>query len=63
MISEKDRVAGTESQPAYESTIPMRRRGHDLDIANAVAFLASDLAGFISGAFLPVSGGTVMPSI
>jgi 3-oxoacyl-[acyl-carrier protein] reductase len=43
--------------------IPLKRRGSDQDVANLVAFLASDLAGFIRGAFIPVSGGTVMPAI
>jgi len=32
-------------------------------VANLVAFLASDLAGFISGQFISVSGGNVMPAI
>jgi 3-oxoacyl-[acyl-carrier protein] reductase len=43
--------------------VPLRRRGTDQDVANAVAFLASDLAGFITGAFIPVCGGNVMPAI
>lgn len=47
----------------YISTIPLRRRGTDTDVANAVAFLASDLAGFITGVYLPVCGGNVMPCI
>ena len=63
MISDKYRESGEESQPGYERNVPLKRRGTDQDIANAVAFLASDLAGFISGVFLPVSGGTVMPAI
>jgi len=63
MISDKDRAAHTEHNAAYESGVPMRRRGEDQDIANAVAFLASDMASFISGAFLSVSGGAVMPAI
>jgi 3-oxoacyl-[acyl-carrier protein] reductase len=63
MISEKDRLAGTERQELYESNVPLRHRGEDVDIANAVAFLASDLAKFISGAYLPVCGGNVMPTI
>jgi 3-oxoacyl-[acyl-carrier protein] reductase len=29
----------------------------------AVAFLASDLARFITGVFLPVCGGQIMPGI
>jgi len=62
-VGELARSEGTESQPAYESQVPLRRRGTDQDVANAVAFLASDLAGFITGAYLPVCGGNVMPTI
>jgi len=62
-ISDRAREEGSERQPDYEAKIPLRRRGTDQDIANAVAFLSSDLAGFITGVFLPVSGGTVMPAI
>lgn len=61
MISE-NRPEGDHSQP-YRDRVPLRRRGTDQDIANAVAFLASDLAGFISGVYLPVCGGNVMPGI
>jgi 3-oxoacyl-[acyl-carrier protein] reductase len=64
MISDKYRTEkGVEPQPGYEQHVPLRRRGYDQDIANAVAFLASDLAEFISGQFLSVSGGNVMPAI
>lgn len=62
-VSDRDRAAGTESSPDYERRVPMGRRGTDQEIANAVAFLASGLASFITGAILPVSGGTVMPAI
>jgi 3-oxoacyl-[acyl-carrier protein] reductase len=62
-ISDRDRAAGTERQPKYEKTVPLGRRGEDQDIGNAVAFLASDLARFISGAYLPVCGGRVMAGI
>ncbi len=48
---------------AYMDAVPMKRRGTDDDIANAVCFLASDLAGFITGVYLPVCGGNVMPCI
>lgn len=47
----------------YKDNIPLKRRGVDLEVANAVVFLASDLAGFITGAYLPVCGGNVMPCI
>ena len=63
MISDKYRETGTERQEEYEKNVPLRRRGDDQDIANAVAFLASDLAGFITGVYLPVCGGDVMPTI
>ena len=63
MISAQYRDTNQQRQPEYEKDIPLRRRGDDHDVAHAVAFLASDLAGFISGAFLPVCGGNVMPCI
>jgi Dehydrogenases with different specificities (related to short-chain alcohol dehydrogenases) len=63
MISDRDRTAGTERSEGYEKNVPLRRRGDDQDIANAVAFLASDLADFITGVYLPVCGGNVMPTI
>lgn len=62
-ISEKDRENLTERQESYESNVPLKRRGTDQEIANVVAFLASDLASFITGAFIPVNGGNVMPTI
>jgi 3-oxoacyl-[acyl-carrier protein] reductase len=63
VVTDRDRQAGKESHPGYESAVPLRRRGDDIDIANAVTFLASDQAGFITGAFLPVCGGNVMAGI
>jgi 3-oxoacyl-[acyl-carrier protein] reductase len=60
IITDRDRKWVTQVQPKYEERIPLRRRGFDQDVANAVAFLASDLAAFISGVCLPVCGGNVM---
>jgi 3-oxoacyl-[acyl-carrier protein] reductase len=62
-ISERDRLAGAEKQEHYDQHVPLRRRGEDTEIAHAVAFLASDLASFITGVYLPVCGGNVMPSV
>ena len=62
-ISDNDREAGGESQPEYEKSVPLKRRGTDQEIANVVAFLASDLSSYVTGAFLPVCGGNVMPAI
>ena len=62
-VSDRDREAGTEQQDGYSQSVPLRRRGTDQEIANVVAFLASDLASYITGAYVPVCGGNVMPTI
>lgn len=62
-VSDQDRAAGSEESEGYSATVPLRRRGTDQEVANVVAFLASDLASFVTGAFLPVCGGNVMPAI
>ena len=36
---------------------PMGRLGEPEEVAQAIAFLASDEASFITGAILPVDGG------
>ena len=67
MISDRYRVPQTDpefdrSEKRYAKSLPLGHRGEDIDIANAVAFFASDLARFVTGAFLPVhGGGCVMP--
>jgi 3-oxoacyl-[acyl-carrier protein] reductase len=61
-ISDRDRENRTDDAK-HAKTIPLRRRGTDQEVANVVAFLASDLAGFITGAYIPVCGGNVMPGI
>jgi 2-hydroxycyclohexanecarboxyl-CoA dehydrogenase len=40
--------------------VPMRRLGEPADVAAAVAFLASERAGYITGQTLSVSGGLTM---
>lgn len=62
-ISDRDRENHTEVQPESDRLIPLRRRGTDEEVANAVLFLASELASYITGAYLPVCGGNVMPRI
>jgi NAD(P)-dependent dehydrogenase (short-subunit alcohol dehydrogenase family) len=39
------------------ATVPLGRLGQPRDIASVVAFLASDAAGFVTGAAWPVDGG------
>jgi 3-oxoacyl-[acyl-carrier protein] reductase len=45
---------------AMLATIPLARRGTDLDVAQAVAFLASDAASYVTGHVLDVNGGMFM---
>jgi 2-hydroxycyclohexanecarboxyl-CoA dehydrogenase len=45
---------------ALERAVPMKRLGEPEDVAAAVAFFASDAAGFITGQTLSVSGGLTM---
>lgn len=61
MVSENRPAAGRPE--SYVNGIPLKRWGDEQDIANAVAFLASDLAGYITGVFLPVCGGNAMTAI
>ena len=48
-----------EARRALEAAAPVRRQGTPEDIANAVAFLASDESGFITGANVDINGGLV----
>ena len=53
----------SDATQTYRDQVPLSRRGTDQEIANVVTFLASDLASFITGAYVPVCGGNVMPTI
>jgi 3-oxoacyl-[acyl-carrier protein] reductase len=46
-----------EMKRAYAAMVPMRRMGVPDDIGEAVAFLASDAANFITGQKISVNGG------
>lgn len=46
-----------EFRGAYTAAIPMKRYGVPEEIAALVSFLASEKAGYITGAVIPVDGG------
>jgi NAD(P)-dependent dehydrogenase (short-subunit alcohol dehydrogenase family) len=50
-----------ELETAVKLTTPARRIGLPQDVANAVAFLASDVSSYIVGQTLSVNGGRLMP--
>jgi len=47
-------------QQALERAVPMGRLGTPADVAEAIAYFASDGAGFVTGQVLSVSGGLTM---
>lgn len=53
-------IGGEKLRAALQKAIPMQRLGRPEDLANLVAFLASDEAAFITGQTVSVSGGLTM---
>lgn len=55
------RALPEEARAALVRSIPLERLGRPEDIAHAVAYLASDEAGYVTGETLHVNGGMHMP--
>jgi 3-oxoacyl-[acyl-carrier protein] reductase len=53
-------VLNETARQAMLDQIPLKRPGTDLDVAYAVAFLASDEAGYVTGQVINVNGGMYM---
>jgi len=51
---------GEDVAKQYAASIPAKRFGSTADVAAAAIYLASDAAGYVSGAVLPVDGGLGM---
>jgi NAD(P)-dependent dehydrogenase (short-subunit alcohol dehydrogenase family) len=53
-----DRFTGTkENDAALVATVPMKRRGTPTELANAIVFISSPEASYISGTVFEVDGG------
>lgn len=49
----------SEGSIAFGNSLPLRHHGSAKEIGNGCAFFLSDLAGYVTGAYLPVTGGRV----
>ncbi len=56
----KDAMFSAEQIEKIAKTLPLKKIGRPVDVANAVVFLASNAAGHITGQVLSVSGGYSM---
>jgi NAD(P)-dependent dehydrogenase (short-subunit alcohol dehydrogenase family) len=54
-------AATPEGEEKMRLMIPMGRIGQPHEIAGAVTFLSSDAASFMTGVYLPVDGGFIVP--
>jgi 3-oxoacyl-[acyl-carrier protein] reductase len=53
-------IWGEETGRAFAEKIPWKEFGRPQDVADAVAFLASEKSRYITGEILDVNGGLIM---
>jgi 3-oxoacyl-[acyl-carrier protein] reductase len=61
IVTESLEGMGAEYMRTMAASIPMKRLGSALDIANAALFFASDEAAYITGQSLVIDGGQILP--
>jgi len=49
----------SEGSKGYAQGVPLRRQGSAEEIGNVCVFYLSDLAGYVTGTYLPVCGGNI----
>jgi len=54
-------VLSDDVKAEFTKQIPLGRMGTPMDVANAVVFLATEEAGYMTGQVLSVNGGMLMP--
>jgi 3-oxoacyl-[acyl-carrier protein] reductase len=60
VITEQTGAMSDRARQLAASQVPVRRLAAVDDVAAAASFLASDRAGFVNGAILPLTGGGVL---
>jgi 3-oxoacyl-[acyl-carrier protein] reductase len=60
IATDMTKLIAENARDQWQAKIPMRRMGTPEDVANAVCFLASDEAAYITGQVLAVHGGMYM---
>lgn len=49
----------SEGSKGFGASLPLRRHGSADEIGNACVYLLSDLAAYVTGAYIPVAGGRI----
>ncbi|HEV2473401.1 MAG TPA: SDR family oxidoreductase [Chthonomonadales bacterium] len=49
----------SDGSKSFGQTLPLRRHGSADEIGNACVFLLSELASYVTGAYIPVTGGRI----
>ena len=60
IVTDMTQALGAEAQEALKDRIALGRLGTGEDVANAVLFLASDMASYVTGQVITVDGGLAM---